>query len=50
VQNPVHLYDLNATILQCMGIDHLKFTFRFQGLDQRLTGVQPANVVTGVLS
>jgi hypothetical protein len=50
VENPVHLNDLNATILHCMGIDHLRFTFRFQGLDQRLTGVEPANVVTGVLS
>jgi hypothetical protein len=50
VENPVHLNDLNATILHCMGIDHLKFTFKFQGLDQRLTGVEPANVVTGVLS
>ncbi len=33
-----------------MGIDHLRFTFKFQGLDQRLTGVEPASVVTGVLS
>ena len=50
VENPVHLNDLNATILHCMGIDHLKFTFKFQGLDQRLTGVEPASVVTGILS
>ena len=50
VENPVHLNDLNATILHCMGIDHLRFTFKFQGLDQRLTGVEPASVVTGVLS
>ena len=50
VENPVHLNDLNATILHCMGIDHLKFTYKFQGLDQRLTGVEPAQVVKGILA
>ncbi|MEN9733588.1 MAG: hypothetical protein RLZ45_1583, partial [Verrucomicrobiota bacterium] len=42
--------DLNATILHCMGIDHSKFTFKYQGLDQRLTGVEPANVVKALLA
>ncbi len=50
VENPVDLNDLNATILQCMGIDHSRFTFKYQGLDQRLTGVEPANIVKGLLS
>jgi hypothetical protein len=50
VRDPVHLNDLNATILHCMGIDHSKFTFRFQGLDQRLTGVEEAHVVKAVLA
>ncbi len=51
VENPVHLNDLNATLLHCMGIDHLKLTYRFQGLDQRLTGVQrEAEVVKGILA
>jgi uncharacterized protein (DUF1501 family) len=50
VENPVHLNDLNATILHCMGIDHLKFTYKFQGLDQRLTGVEEAKVVKGLLA
>jgi hypothetical protein len=50
VENPVHLNDLNATILHCLGIDHLKFTYKFQGLDQRLTGVEPAKVVKAVLA
>ncbi len=50
VDAPVHLNDLNATILHCMGIDHSKFTFKFQGLDQRLTGVEPASIVKGILS
>jgi hypothetical protein len=50
VRDPVSLYDLNATLLHCLGIDHLKFTFKSQGLDQRLTGVQPAEVVKGILA
>jgi hypothetical protein len=49
VRDPVHVNDLNATILHCMGVDHRKFTFRFQGLDQRLTGVEEAHVVKPVL-
>jgi uncharacterized protein (DUF1501 family) len=39
VDKPVHIRDLNATILHCLGIDHNRLTYRFQGLDQRLTGV-----------
>jgi hypothetical protein len=50
VENPVHLNDLNATILHCLGIDHEKFTFKFLGLDQRLTGVEGAKVVKPVLA
>ncbi len=49
VENPVHLNDINATILHCLGIDHSRFTYKFQGLDQRLTGVEPAEVVKGIL-
>lgn len=48
--DPVHVNDLNATILHCMGINHEKFTFKFQGLDQRLSGVEPAKVVKQVLA
>jgi hypothetical protein len=44
------LHDINATILHCLGIDHLKFTFRSQGLDQRLTGVEPAQIVRPILT
>jgi hypothetical protein len=36
-ENPVHLHDLNATILYCLGIDHEKLVFRHQGRDYRLT-------------
>ena len=50
VEDPVHVNDLNATILHCLGIDHRKFTFKFQGLDQRLTGVEEMPVIKGVLA
>jgi hypothetical protein len=50
VESPVHLNDLNATILHCLGIDHARFTFKSQGLDQRLTGVEPAKVVKELLA
>ena len=44
-QNPVHVRDLHATILHALGIDHERMTYKFQGLDQRLTGVEPAKVI-----
>jgi hypothetical protein len=44
VRDGVHINDLNATILRAMGIDHERFTFPYQGLDQRLTGVEGARV------
>ncbi|MDX2037969.1 MAG: DUF1501 domain-containing protein [Isosphaeraceae bacterium] len=39
VENPVHIHDLNATLLRSLGIDHTRLTFRFQGRDFRLTDV-----------
>lgn len=39
VRDPVHVHDLNATILDCLGIDHTRLTYRFQGRDFRLTDV-----------
>ena len=48
--NPVHVNDLNATILHCLGIDPDRFTFKFQGLDQKLIGVEGAKVVPELLS
>ena len=50
VRDPVSLHDLNATLLHCLGIDHLKFSFKSQGLDQRLTGVEPAQVCKAILA
>jgi uncharacterized protein (DUF1501 family) len=50
VRDPVHVRDLHATILHLMGLDHERLNFKFQGLDQRLTGVLPAKVVSGILA
>jgi hypothetical protein len=50
VENPVHVNDFNATILHLMGIDHERFTFKFQGLDQKLTGVEHQRVVREILA
>ncbi len=50
LEKPVHIRDLNATILHCLGIDHHRLTFKYQGLQQRLTGVEPAHVVRDILS
>ncbi|MBY0456992.1 MAG: DUF1501 domain-containing protein, partial [Gemmataceae bacterium] len=44
-ENPAHVNDINATVLHLLGIDHKKFTFKFQGLDQRLTGVEEQTVI-----
>ena len=49
-ENPVHVRDLHATVMRLLGIDHERFTFRSQGLDFRLTGVEKANVVKGILA
>jgi len=49
LENPVHIRDLNATILHQLGIDHNRLTFRYQGLEQKLTGVTPAKVVKDIL-
>lgn len=50
VRDPVHVRDFQATILHLFGIDHERFTYKYQGLDQRLTGVEKANVVKGLLA
>ncbi|HJN07919.1 MAG TPA: DUF1501 domain-containing protein [Pirellulaceae bacterium] len=48
-QDPVHVHDLHATMMHCLGIDHRQLTFKFQGRDFRLTDVH-GRVVTDVLS
>ena len=49
VEDPVHIHDLNATILHLLGIDHKRLTYRFQGRDFRLTDVY-GNVVDKLLA
>jgi hypothetical protein len=48
-ENPVHIHDLNATILHCLGIDHRRLVYKFQGLDMRMTGVEDHSPVNGIL-
>jgi hypothetical protein len=48
-RDPVHVHDLNATILHLLGIEHTKLTFKFQGRYYRLTDVE-GNVVKGILA
>ena len=50
VENPVHVRNLNASILHLMGLDHKRLTFPFNGLDMKLTGVDEAHVVKDILS
>lgn len=50
VRDPLHIRDFHATILHLLGMDHEQFHFRFQGLDQRLSGVEAANVVSDLIA
>jgi hypothetical protein len=50
VKDPVHINDFNATVLNTLGIDHERFTYRHQGLDSRLTGVEHRRVIKEILS
>jgi uncharacterized protein (DUF1501 family) len=50
VENPVPVHDLHATMLHLLGIDHERFSIKFQGLDARLSGVEGAKVVREILA
>ncbi|MEE2989425.1 MAG: DUF1501 domain-containing protein [Planctomycetota bacterium] len=50
VEDVVHVRDLHATMLHLLGIDHQQFAVKSQGLDMRLTGVEPARLVEAILS
>ena len=50
VKDPLHISDFHATIMHLMGYNHERMTYRFQGLDQKLTGVLPAKVVKELIS
>ena len=49
-ENPVHIHQLNATILHCLGIDYRKLSYKFQGLDMRLTGIDQRGPVHEILA
>jgi uncharacterized protein (DUF1501 family) len=49
-ENPVHVRDLQATILHLLGFDHERLSVPVQGLDMRLTGVEPSRVVSEILA
>jgi hypothetical protein len=49
-ENGVHVHDLHATVMHLLGIEHERFTYRFQGLDFRLTGVEPCRVVKDIIA
>lgn len=48
--DPVHVRDLHATALHLLGVDHERFSHRFQGLDFKLTGVEPSKVIDKLIS
>ena len=50
VENGVHVHDIHATLLHQLGLDHERLTVRSQGLDFRLTGVDPARVIKPILA
>lgn len=50
VEDVVSVHDMHATMLHLLGVDHNRFTFKFQGLDMRLTGVEEAHVVKKILA
>ncbi|MEI7702916.1 MAG: DUF1501 domain-containing protein [Planctomycetia bacterium] len=50
VENRVSVHDVHATLLHQLGIDHNRFTYRFQGLDAKLTGVEESRVVQELLT
>ena len=49
-KDPLHIRDFHATILHLLGYDHERFTVKYQGLNQRLTGVEQAKVVKELLA
>lgn len=49
VKDPVHIHDFHATVLRLLGVNHERFTYKYQGLDQKLTGVEPARIITDLI-
>jgi hypothetical protein len=50
VKDPLHISDFHATVLHLLGYNHERMTYKFQGLDQRLTGVEPRKVIKALLA
>jgi hypothetical protein len=50
VKDPLHIRDFHATVLHLLGFNHERFTVRFQGLDQKLTGVEEARVIKALVA
>jgi hypothetical protein len=50
VKDPCHIHDFHATVLHLLGMDNERFTYKYQGLDQKLTGVEPAKVISELVA
>ncbi len=50
IDKPVQLRDFHATLLHLLGLDHQHLSVKFQGLDQRLTGVKPTSIIRDILA
>jgi hypothetical protein len=50
VKDPVHIHDFHATVLRLLGYDHERLIYRYQGLDQKLTGVEHAKVIKALIA
>ena len=50
VENPIRVRDFHATMLYLLGVDHRRLTYPYQGLDQKLTGVEKSRVVKEIMS
>jgi len=50
IKDPLHISDFHATVMHLLGFNHERFTYKFQGLDQRLTGVEQRKVIPALLA
>ncbi len=50
VKDPIHIRDFHATVLELLGYNSDRFTFKYQGLDQKLTGVEPAKSIKALIA
>jgi hypothetical protein len=50
VADPIHINQINATMLHCLGIDNERFSVKHQGLDEKLTGVEPTKIIPQILT